>query len=121
MLWEHSSPLQDKSSDGGSARLSEDQDAVPLLVAQLAASQLRSLQEGASLASLALEALAEGPEAPEAVVVVDGKPSRIPISELPSPFPMPSARRLPRTSSSNESGQVRNPNGTFGALEEKTE
>ena len=98
-----------------------DRVGVPWLVGQLAALQLRSLQEGASLASLALEAAAEGVELPEAVVVVDGRPSRIPISALLSPSQTPSPKRLPKTSSSNASGQVRNPNGTFGALEESTE
>lgn len=120
-MWEHSLPSRDKSSDAAWEPPSEDQVGVPWLVGQLAGLQLRSLQEGASLASLASEAAAEAEELPEAVVVVDGKPSRIPTSELPSPSPMPSARRLPRTSSSSEYGQVRNPNGTFGALEESKE
>jgi len=90
----------------------------PLLVLQLADWQLKSLQEEAYPGSLASEegaAEETWPSETECVVVVDGRPSRIPISELLLPSPTPSPRRLPKTSSSSESGQVRNPNGTFGA------
>ena len=112
-MWQHYSYSPDKCLP----EPLEDQDAVPSLVLQLAVSQLRSLREGVSLASLVSEEAAQAPWPEEFDVVVDGRPSRIPISELPSPSLTPSPRRLPKTSSSKESGQVRNPNGTFGALE----
>ena len=118
MLWEHSLSLPNKSSGQSGGLLSEDQDDAPLLVLQAAAWQLRSLQEGVSLASSVLAAAAEEEVSEFLDVVVDGKPSQIPTSELLSQSAMPSPRRQLKTSSSSESGQVRNPNGTFGANQE---
>lgn len=114
-MWEHSSPSRDKSSDALASVFSADPDAAPLLVQQLAASQLRSLREGVSQASSALAAAAEAEELPEVVVVADGRPSRIPTSELPLPSPTQSPRRQLKTSSSNESDLVRNLNDTSKA------
>jgi len=114
-LWQHSS----HSPEQPSLQLLAELDAVPSLVLELARSQLRSLQEGVSRDSLVLEEVGEPPVAFD--VVVDGKPLRIPISALPSPSPTPSQRKLPRTSSSSESDQARDPNGTFSAPEEVTE
>jgi len=117
-LWAHYSSLPSRSSDGSVPRSSVEPVEGPYLVLALAHLQLRSLQEGASLASLASEAagLAELPE--EVVVVVGGKPLQIPTSDLLSPSPMPLASEPQKTLSSNESGQVRNPNGTFGPQKE---
>jgi len=112
--WQPYSYSPDKSSPAPLA----EQGAAPLLVQQLAASQLRSLQEGASLASLALEA-AEAADLPDLLgVVVDGKPLQIPMSDWLSQSPMPLASEPRKTLSSSESGQVRRPNGTFGPIEE---
>jgi len=114
-LWEHSSPSPNNLSGPSGGLLSEGQEDAPLLVLQVAAWQLRSLQEGVSLGSSVLAAAAEEEDLQVLDVVVDGKRSRIPTSALPSPLPTPSARELPKTSSSSESGQVRDPNGRFKA------
>jgi len=120
-LWEHSSNSPNKSLDGSGSASPGDQADAPYLVQALALLQLRSLQEGASLASLASEAAASVAEGEAFDVVVDGKPLQIATFESPLPSPTPSPRRPPKTSSSSESDQVRNPNGTFGALKEGSE
>ena len=116
-MWEHSSHLPVRFSDGSELQSEAESGAAPSLVLVLAHLQLRSLREGVSLASLALAEAAEVEEA-AFVGVVDGKPSLIQTFDSPSPSPTPSPRRLPKTSSLPGSGQVRNPNGTFGANQE---
>jgi len=115
--WEHSSSSPNESSHPSQAA----PDVGPSLVQALALLQLKSLQEGASLASLALEAAALEPLPELCVVVVDGKPLQIQTSDLLLPSPMPLASEPRKTLSSSESDQVRNPNGTFGPLKEISE
>jgi len=116
-LWEHYSSLPSKSLGRS---LEEQEDALSLVQA-LALLQLKSLQEGASLASLASAVADLAPLPEELGVVVDGKPLRIAMSDWLSQSPMLSARRPPKTLFLPESGQARNPNGTFGPSEEVTE
>ena len=94
---------------------SEALDGVPSLVAQLAHSVLRLLQEEASPAS---SAALEDESLMDLVVAAGGKPLPIATSGSPSPSPTPSPRRPQRTSSSSESGQARGANGRFSEEEE---
>ena len=121
ILWAHYSSLPSKSSAESAPDSSVEPGAELSLVQALALLQLKSLQEGASLASLA-SAAAEVADLPEqCVVVVDGKPLQIPTSDLLSPSPTPLASEPQKTLSSSESGQARNPNGTFGSIEENNQ
>jgi len=116
-LWAHYLSLLSKSSDRSSG---EPEDA-PSSVQALALLQLKSLQAGVSLGSLASE-VADLADLPEQLgVVVDGKPLRIAMSDWLSQSQMLSPRKPQRTLFLPESGQVRNPNGTFGPNEEITE
>ena len=108
-MWAHYSSLLSKSSD----RSSEEPEDEPSLVQALALLQLKSLQAGASLGSLASEAADLAPLPELLDVVVDGKPLQIAMSDWLSQSPMLSARRPPKTLFLPESGQARNPNGTF--------
>jgi len=121
ILWEHYSSLPSKSLEESAPDSSVEPDDELSLVPALALLQLKSLQEGASLASLASEAAELAPLPEQCVVVVGGKPLQIATSDLLSPSPMPLASEPQKTLSSSESGQARNPNGTFGPLKETTE
>jgi len=113
-LWAHYLSLPNGSSEPSQ----EEPAAGPSLVQALALLQLKSLQEGASLVSLASGAAAGLEGSQDLDVVVDGKPLRIATSDWLSQSPMLSARKQPKTLSLPASGQVRNPNGTFGPIEE---
>ena len=116
-MWEHYSSLPN-----GSLAPSQEEQAEELsLVQALALLQLRSLQEGASLVSLASELAALAPLPEQCVVVVDGKPLQIPTSDLLLRSLTPLASEPQKTLSSSESVQARNPNGTFGPLKEISE
>jgi len=121
-LWPHSLSLPNESSQASELDSLVESGAEPSLVEALALLQLKSLQEGASLGSLASEAAAAvAGDSQEFVVVVDGKPLRIAMSDWLSPSPTLLARKPQRILSSPESGQVRNPNGTFGPIQEVKE
>ena len=109
--WQHfySSPEQSLSES------SEVLDGVPSLVAQLAHSVLRLLQEEGSPDSSA--ALEDG-SLTDLVVAAGGKPLPIATSGSPSPSPTPSPRRPRRISSSSASVQARANNGRFSEDEE---
>ncbi len=119
ILWPHYSSSPNESSVGSEPDSLVESVGAPSLVAALALLQLKSLQEGASLGSLASEAAATAVgDSEELDVVVDGKPLRIQMSDWLSPSPTLSARRPPKTLSSPGFAQVRNPNGTFGPNQE---
>lgn len=111
--WEHSYSLPDKFS----LEYSEDPVDAPSLVVQLAHSVLRRLQEEGSRVSSDEPSVSET-ELTDLVAAAGGKPLPIATSESPSPSPTPSPRRPRRTSSSNESGPARAPNGRFSAEQE---
>lgn len=117
ILWEHYSSLPSRSS----GPLQAEPDDGPSLVQALALLQLKSLQEGGSLVSLASEAADLAPLPELLGVVVDGKPLQIAMSDWLSPSPTLLASEPQKTLSSSASGQVRNPNGTFGPIKEISE
>ena len=120
-MWQHYSSSPSESLPESGPDSSVELDGAPFLVVALAHLQLKSLQEGASLASLASAVAEEAGGSQELDVVVDGKPLRIAMSDWLSQSQTLSARKPQKTLSSPESGQVRNPNGTFGPIKEVTE
>lgn len=111
--WEHFYSLPDKFS----LEYSEDPVDAPSLVVQLAHSVLKRLQEEDSQASSEPADYLEATTLQDLVVAAGGKPSPIATSESPSPSPTPSPRKPRKTSSSNESGPRRAPNGRFSPNE----
>jgi len=102
-LWAHYLSLLNKSSD----KSSEEPEDAPSSVQALALLQLKSLQAGVSLGSLASE-VADLAPLPELLgVVVDGKPLQIAMSDWLSQSPMLSPRKQPKTLFLPESGQVK--------------
>ncbi len=114
-MWPHSSHSQPESLRQLELVWGAAWAGAPYLVVALALSQLKSLQEEGSLDSSASAEEAEDLQVfwADHGVDVAARPLPIQTSGSLSQSPTPSQRKLPRTSSSNESGQARDGLGHF--------